>query len=241
MTLTERDLRELLESDSLDGRHRGVSVADVDRRVRRIRTRRLQAFTAVAAVVVAVAALSSGTATPSREEVWEGVLAQPTPRAYELKHPVVVREFAEGGKPQTITFKSGAPNPMALLVSCRPDTYLLVWLNGLRVANEPCGQTAEGAPMWMRTDLRSKVGRNTVTALLVPKSAVPGGTLSAAEADEMAGRSSPFEVSWTLQVMEREPAGACSQQLVIVDPGSGREVLSWKCPEPVLEPDRTGS
>ncbi|MFI6902949.1 hypothetical protein ACIBKY_16930 [Nonomuraea sp. NPDC050394] len=240
MTLTERDLRELLESDSLDGRHRGVTVADVDRRVRRIRTRRLRAVTAVAAAAVAVAALSSGTATPSREEVWEGVLAQPAPSDIWLNPPTVARQFTKGGKRETLTFLAGAPAKVAIAVECRLDTYLLVWLNGMRVANEPCGGRAN-VPSWMRTGLQAQPGRNTVTAILVPRSAVPGDTLGAAAAEEMAAWAGPFAVTWTLQVMEQGRKDACREKRVIVDPHSGREVLSWKCDPPVLQPDRTGS
>ncbi|MFI6292226.1 hypothetical protein ACIBEJ_11625 [Nonomuraea sp. NPDC050790] len=241
MTLTEQDLRELLDSDSLDARHRGVSVADVDRRVRRIRTRRVRAVTALAAVAAAVAVLSSGTATPAHD-VWEGVMAGPLPTSgdWELREPVVLKQFTRGGVRRTATFESTAPHPMAVVVTCRSDTYLLVWLNGLRVANEPCVRGA-GPPRWLRADLRSRAGRNTVSVLLVPRSAVPGGTLTAAAADAMASRSTPFEVTWTLQVMERDTIPACDRPVVITDPGSGREVLSWTCPEPVLKPDSTGT
>ena len=93
MTITESELREILTGEGREDQHRGVTVADVDRRVRVIKRRRLRVVGAVAGLgIVAGLAFAvpqvRNTVVP--EDIWTGVMAQPT------KTPRVVSTAAGG-------------------------------------------------------------------------------------------------------------------------------------------------
>ncbi|MFI6496478.1 hypothetical protein [Nonomuraea typhae] len=245
MTRTERDLRELLEHDSLDGRHKGVSVAGVDRRVRRIRGRRLQTAGALAAAGLAIAVgagltpgvgapgvgRTPGTAAPPGDR--STTSARPSPSPSELpvfSAPAVTRNFTRGGERRTVAFTTRRPQ-VAVRLTCQRNTYLLLWLNGRLVRDEPCGEPGYPAG-WMFTGLPVKIGTNSLTAMLLKRDTLGGGRMSEAAADEAAAWATPFPQKWSLVVMEQVGKQECAERNVIVDPDSGREVLSWKCTTP---------
>lgn len=239
MTTTEHQLRELLDQDSADGHYRGVTVADVNRRVRGIRRGRMRvlgALAAGAAVVIAVATLPSATAVAPQDDVWTGALAQPTPdeltRAIENGVYVdrVHKTFTKGGKAETFTF-TGTGRKTAITVVCRqPGSYALAWVNGKLQVSHPCDDTHRRT---LPVGTLSAGETNTVVAAIVP--APPGGP-DAAAADEAVARATPYDAGWSVLVSTEEFI-RCDEQIVIVDPASGRQIHSTQCKD--IHPDIT--
>ncbi|MEV0968017.1 hypothetical protein [Microtetraspora glauca] len=151
MAITESDLRDLLADESRGGPVEGVTVADVDRRVRRIRRRRLAAATGVlTAGLVVVGALTVPRAVTAEapDDVWTAVMAQPSPssspspsgRLPSQWRGVAVlahKAYEQAGVKRRLTFQAGEL-PLSVYVECPGSpSYVIVWLNGVR---EPASQ-----------------------------------------------------------------------------------------------------
>ncbi|MET9066132.1 hypothetical protein [Streptosporangium sandarakinum] len=136
MTITESELREILAAEGDDGRRGGVTVADVDRRVRRIRRRRAAALGGtLAAGLAAVAALTlpDGGVTAVPDDVWTGVMARPTPRygARLVNEVGLEKRFSTMGERLSFDLPIRPPGTMTLVVvRCPPGAELLYWENG---------------------------------------------------------------------------------------------------------------
>lgn len=233
MTITEHDLRELLERDSADGPYRGVTVADVDGRARAIRRRRTRVLGAVAAagLAITVAANLPGTETGTPpDDVWTGVLTQPTPspnKPWFYAEELVNETYQQAGKRETVTF-AGTDRRIGITMDCPRGSYALAWLNGTLEVNAPCGRGSE-AQSTLTTMSFASLGRNTLSAVVLPGASVPSGQLSAMEADEAAAWAVPYKAKWSVLVLV-DKGVSCTTPIVIVDPGTGREVLSSSCP-----------
>ncbi|MFG1683119.1 hypothetical protein ACGFNP_23330 [Nonomuraea sp. NPDC049269] len=199
MTITEQDLRELLDHDSHDGPHGGVTVADVDRRAGAIRRRRGQVAGSIAAVALAVTFLT-GTPAETPEETWRGTLAVPSPTWTEdLNNRFVFLEsYREGGKPKTLTFSTGAKE-VSVAVSCPVGSYALAWLNGKLVAHGRCDRVHAV----VAGSLAALRGENKVVAALIPVASAAGADRTAAQwADEALAFARPYPARWTAVVLK---------------------------------------
>ncbi|MEU8245122.1 hypothetical protein [Nonomuraea sp. NPDC048916] len=239
MGVTEQDLRELLERDSQDGPHRGVTVADVDGRVRRIRRHRGRA--AGSAVVMALAVVTAvglqpgqpgqqgqvGQAGSSPQDVWTGVLARPTPTVViGGLDTVVTGTYERGGTRERLTFWTGVDR-IGFRVTCGPDDYALVWLNGDLVANGRCTSGPEPSAL-LAGAFPTRDGENEVVSVVIP-AASAGNDMAAEEwAGGVVARTEPYPADWSIQVVQTLSAG-CEQKEVVVDPGSG-QAPHWICP-----------
>ncbi|MEU6740391.1 hypothetical protein [Streptosporangium sandarakinum] len=135
MTITESELREILAAEGDDGRRGGVTVADVDRRVRRIRRRRAAALGGtLAAGLAAVAALTlPGGVTAVPDDVWTGVMAQPTPRygARYVDDVVLEKRFSTMGERLSLGLPARPYGTMTrVTVNCPFGAELLYWEDG---------------------------------------------------------------------------------------------------------------
>ncbi|MFC4063189.1 hypothetical protein ACFOWE_33330 [Planomonospora corallina] len=222
MTITESDLREFLESDSGGGPRGGVTVADVDRRVRRIRRRRLGAAGGAAALGLAVAAaltLPAGPAgTAPGDDVWTGAMSRPdgSPRVVATplgdpipKETLLERRFTAGGAREEVTVPTGGAQISVSLWCSGPVAKAALWIDGRLVTAGPCGQgIGERVPMgtdvmenpyyvvrWTAPpDDHHPIEHTVAAALLKP-------------ADTSGGRAAPEEMTGTEDVEERLAEG----------------------------------
>ncbi|MBG0818067.1 hypothetical protein [Planomonospora sp. ID82291] len=136
MTITENDLRDLLDTDSGGGPCRGVTVADVDRRARRIRRRRLGAAGGAAAAglaAVMAVALPAGTADVVPQDVWTGVMSQPEKRygARLVTTTVLSERFSEMGRRIVFDIPDQARRQQTwITVYCPSGAEVLLWEGG---------------------------------------------------------------------------------------------------------------
>ncbi|MFF5211494.1 hypothetical protein [Streptosporangium sp. NPDC000396] len=144
MTITESDLREILSRESEDGLHRGVTVADVDRRVRRIKRRRLRALGGAVAAGLAVAAaftLPGGGTVAVPDDIWTGVMAQPSPRygARAITDTIMVKRFSAMGERVAFDLPERRREWMSsVIVYCPFQSEVLYWEDGVYHTARPC-------------------------------------------------------------------------------------------------------
>ncbi|WP_433224496.1 hypothetical protein [Microtetraspora malaysiensis] len=224
MAITESDLRDILAADSGDGPGRGVAVADVERRTRRIRRRRLAAVTGVLTAGLAVAGVLTVPRTVTAEvpdDIWTAVMAQPSPspspsRAsrYWAVGKLAERKYQRAGVKQRFTYRNGKGIP-ALQIRC-PDapSYVIVWMNGIKADDQPCGRF-EGkrfdGQVFDYYSSRGKNGLNTVEVLVVPAKDVPGEvwpkwtSLRPEESDAVVAKARPYWADWGMTVWDMVP------------------------------------
>lgn len=224
MTTTERDLRDLLEQDSANGHHRGVTVADVDARVRGLRRRRRRTL---ATVLVAGAAVTVLVNVPHKEVAPTQTISATTLPGFYADKLLISKTFREGGKRQTFAIVTGGRR-VGIRLDCPRDSYAMAWVNGRFLVNTPCGPAAEAAGIMAITGPLG-TGRSTVTVAVVPVKSVGSGTLTNAEADELVAWASAYPAKWSVTIVE-DGSITCADPMVIVDPGSGQQILSQKCP-----------
>ncbi|MEU0567508.1 hypothetical protein ABZ297_19275 [Nonomuraea sp. NPDC005983] len=217
MAITEQDLREMLDRDSGDAPPKGVTVADVDRRVRGIRRRRTAVLGAIAAAALAVTA----GVLPQQGDVTRAALTPP-----QAAEPLVTKVYRQGGRAETFTF-TAAGREASLSVGCRSDLYALVWLNGELALHGRC-EAGRVPPGLLTGSDAVRPGPNEVRAVVIPASAAGADERAGEWADEALAWSSPFPAEWTLQVAP-ESGRRCRGGLVTLDPGSG-QVVRWVCP-----------
>ncbi|GAA0912681.1 hypothetical protein [Nonomuraea longicatena] len=183
MHLTENDLRSLLADDS-GGWHRGVTAADVHRRVRRLRARRWRAWGSVAATAGTVVA---ATLLPGL------FLRQPAPAGPAADTPsrsvaVVAKSYPSGGVVQEFPF-SGALRDLVVAVRCPAGSRALIWLNAKPVMDRSCAGWS-----WVSAGL-GEVGRqNTLQAVIVPRSAE-------GDVETLALHTPPYAAEWEVRVL----------------------------------------
>ncbi|MEV0592283.1 hypothetical protein [Nonomuraea cavernae] len=227
--MTEHDLRELLERDSQDGPHRGVTVADVGRRVRRIRRRRVQvlgSLTAAAAAVVMAAWLPSAGTAPAPAGVWTGELAQPTPTRTISLAPLHSSAYERGGTRETFS-AVWAPEvrKVGFWITCEPAAHVLIWVNGELVDNGPC-EVGPRPPARVAGGIPVRAGeRNEFAVALIPET-VAGATAKGAEwAAEALSRTAPYPLRWRVEVVDDS---VCQSRHVAVEAGSGK-IIQFDC------------
>ncbi|GAA3087979.1 hypothetical protein [Streptosporangium carneum] len=137
MTITESDLRDLFHEDAETPPAGGVTVAGVDRRIGAIRRRRLRLLggTALAGLAAAAALTLPGAGTVSApDDVWNGVMAQPSPRygAREMSKVVVDEAFSAMGRRVAFGIpKSRGAGDLLGMVYCPRGAEMLYWLDGV--------------------------------------------------------------------------------------------------------------
>ncbi|NUS05888.1 MAG: hypothetical protein HOV97_25420, partial [Nonomuraea sp.] len=127
--MTEQRLRDLLDHDSAGPPPPGVSLADVDARVRGIRRRRAGVAGSVAVAALTVTAVTTLTvdagpgpvAAPAAPDVWGGALAQPAPQRVQPTPPLF-HGYTQGGKRETFTFAAKGEK-LAFALACPADGY----------------------------------------------------------------------------------------------------------------------
>lgn len=222
MSFTDSDLRELLEHDSDDGQYRGVTVADVQRRIGQIRRRRYRiagsAVAAVLAMAVAVGFLPSALSQEMRADVLaapgESVSADSGPDGFTPGHTLAQRTFRTAGVRERLAY-TAAQSPMGLTVYCERPGHVFIWLNGVPVWNTVCGVT-DGALMgeaqWWDRARTERAGKNTVEVLVVPqevlkRTGVQGNHpvrwgLTPEETERVLAAATPVPLIWRVTVRE---------------------------------------
>ncbi|OUC94075.1 hypothetical protein [Streptosporangium minutum] len=250
MTITESDLREILSQESDDGLHRGVTVADVDRRVRRIKRRRLGALggTVAAGLAAALAfTLPAGGAAPAPDDLWTGVMAQPSPVMPTVSRPVgdlmigpdiAKQEYKKAGTREEFRVVTGRV-PVSVQVMCSgPLRRLLVWIDGGAPQQQFCGRRSDGtvlAASW--EDKTGKNAEHIVSAAVLPGELDPGMTFKElARSDKFfegwerqLAEAKEFPLQWSVTVRELVYP-VCRDNVHQVDPATGRVVV-LRCTE----------
>ncbi|MCT9929450.1 hypothetical protein N5079_04370 [Planotetraspora sp. A-T 1434] len=257
MPITETELRDLLACDSDDGLARGVTVADVNRRVQRIRRRRLASAGAVLAAGLATTGLlvtPHTVTTRAPDDIWSAVMAQPSPTwrpgEYTVTKVLAHAGYREGGVKQRLPFEGGQ-KAMGLEVGCPAPLYVLVWINGVPAASGPCRGTdasRTGYRLFGEDGEHPRPGTNTVDVLVVAASDLPRSVrtfqrpLNMAEVESVAAGAKPYAVRWNVAVTEMEFGSSdpvessmlpptprsCTKDIVIHKP-NGQDVLSSEC------------
>ncbi|MEU7000496.1 hypothetical protein [Nonomuraea sp. NPDC046570] len=201
MTITEQDLRELLERDSGDGPYRGVAVAGVERRARRIRRRRGSALAAVAAAGAGAVAMIA-TAQPPVAYDWGGVLARAA-QVDDIARALIAAEYERGGRTEEVTFKASGGR-FLLHAICPEGRQVTVTINGREMSPRAC---LPGGVVWSNPKMLLRAGKNTMRVSLQ----VIGGPAEA----------KPYPARWQVSVAERDGKGCA----VTVVPGEGKQVV----------------
>ncbi|WP_066939187.1 hypothetical protein [Microtetraspora fusca] len=239
MAITESDLRDLLDGDSggpgdaasnaagrragaPDGFTRGVTLADVDRRVRRIRRRRLAAAaTGVLAAGLAVTGVLTVPRTVTAgglDDVTTAVMAQPSPsnsRLYSQEDVVLAQQsYHRAGVKRRLTVQvTKRTGRVGVFVTCpNSPSYAIILQNGRWLWDEPCGKFEEGqlkATWVIEEGIDKKRGRNIVEVLLVPFN-VPASwpswqRLSPDERKKVLESAKPYPAEWSVTVREMAP------------------------------------
>ncbi|AWS45377.1 hypothetical protein [Streptosporangium sp. 'caverna'] len=241
MTITESELREILTGEGREDHHRGVTVADVDRRVRVIRRRRLRVVGAVAGLgIVAGLAFTvpqvKNTVVP--ENIWTGVMAQPakTPRivhapsgAPNILGDLGSRTYREGGvRKEFVVATEAAPFSVRLWCSGPPRKAAL-WIDGKLVEAGPCGEKDGQIYVvpWDGTQ-DNRVSKHIVAgAVLEAEARIPEQLNGTADVEHLLAASERFDVKWELKV-NRLGYLECRDGVYQVDPGSG-EIVQLQC------------
>lgn len=222
MTITEQDLRELLDQDSRDGHCRGVTVADVDRRVKGMRRRRVQVMGSVAALcvaAVAVGSMGSFSAAPSAGPA-TGASLQPSPVRSEVSWIAVadpdlpLAGYREGGTRKTLSFTAkgfAEGGRVSLAITCPAGSYALMWFNGRLVFNARC--VGPFAPMKFARAEEVRKGKNEVVAAVIPEQEAGADETAAEWAEEALANARPYEAKWSVEVMRVVDAACLRAQI----------------------------
>jgi YD repeat-containing protein len=254
--LNETDLRELLDIDSSGGdvHRQGVTVADVDRRARSIRRRRVRAVggllaagLAVTAAVYLPAAFHGPGGEPPDRDVWTGVMAQPPPaderpvKVFHAGRELHRTQGRRGGSLERFTFNASGRRIGVTLTCEGRSEYAFLWINGTLVYQGPCGLQAGATryqPTWFDRSGNGRPGPDVGEYAIVPVTAVPdagkGGSsmLSSVQAKQIVSAATPFRSDVEVTVNENAFIHCTTQQdIVIIDPASGRRILSSTCPD----------
>jgi hypothetical protein len=252
MTITESELREILTGEGSDDQHRGVTVADVDRRVRVIRRRRLRVVGAVAGLgIVAGLAFAvpqvKNTVVP--EDIWTGVMTQPTEPA---KTPKVVstsvgglmnmgmldsRRYEEGGVRKGFAVTTGSSRISVRLWCEGPLMKAVLWVDGKLVQAGPCGERDRSSTYGFAWNgpQKDRATRHTVSgAVLRVASRSPERLTGTADVEHLLAANDRFDVKWELSV-EKIGLPACRDNVIQVDPVTG-EVVRLRCDEESTTP-----
>ncbi|MBO3748175.1 hypothetical protein J5X84_19040 [Streptosporangiaceae bacterium NEAU-GS5] len=211
---TESELRDLLEHDSAEPPHSMVTAARVHRRVRRIRRRRLSLVAGVAAAALVVAGVNAIPRTVTAEapdDIWAGVMAQPTPSSspqyyYYPGQLIAHEQSSKGGVRMRYTYKN-ILKAVSVAVTCSDTTsYAIVWVHGMIFSNGDCG------PMPVRSGLffQGSAGYNgelEFEVLVVRRKDVAkvGKTISRADAEAIAAAAKPYRAQWGFEVTTLVP------------------------------------
>ncbi|MGI5156120.1 hypothetical protein [Microbispora sp. CA-102843] len=254
MTMTDNDLRDLLARDASEVRGAGVTLADVDRRVRRIRRRRGAAGAVLAAGVAAAVLVATAprTVTIAPDDGADAAaMAGPslTPGVSYLagQRVFLEKEIETGGRVLRFPY-TGISASVNVQVDCREPSYAFVWLNGRLETQGVCGVQSEPVDhliSWIDESGRDLTGPNEVDVALVPVQRVaadrdPGAPIPALgeqEAERVVGETGEYRTSakvtireaWLLAVAPT-PVN-CDRDIVIRKP-NGQKILSSACDRP---------
>lgn len=206
MSFTDSDLRELLEQDSDDGHYRGVTIADVYRRIDRLRRRRRRVAGAVAGTVLAVTAAIGWLPSALSPGTRADVLSVPSPHPLGFEPGLILAQetFRTAGVRERLVYSSTTGQPMGLTVHCERPGHVFLWLNGIPVGNGICGgpdgRGHHPAQWWDQHGL-GRTGENTVEALVVPQEALARAGVLLGERQELTAE----ETQRVLSAAERAP------------------------------------
>jgi hypothetical protein len=214
---TESDLRDLLDHDSADTPPASVTATDVHRRARRIRRRRLSVVMGVALTGLVVAGFNAVHRTEGPElpeDIWAGVMAQPTPSSeqmlkYTTSSLLVSQGESRGGVVRRFNYRT-IKGPVLIGVTCGdPNSYAVVWVNGLVFATGPCGPTSENPVIHgLLDDSGSMTAQGlNMEVLIVQRETVPSTAkiLSFAQAQGLIEAAKPYHVVWNLMITGLKP------------------------------------
>ncbi|MEU4534007.1 hypothetical protein AB0G15_03970 [Streptosporangium sp. NPDC023825] len=247
MTITESELREILngDGDGGEGRNRGVTVAGVHRRIREIRRRRrwTAGGAAAAALAVAVALNTPAGGVTDDLDVWTGVMARPSPTVPTTSQPlggpypgdeVANGSYRTGGTREELRIGSGS-KPLTVSVHCSgPMRRAVVWIGDNPPQLHLCG-TAPGGHT--RQIYRGTSGVNVipgeipltrgqaVSAVVLPGEVEEKAVFEGWEEQLAAAR--PFPLKWSLSVREMVHS-VCRDNVRQVDPRTG-EMVRLSC------------
>ncbi|SNS17667.1 hypothetical protein SAMN05216276_1005117 [Streptosporangium subroseum] len=241
MTITESELREILTGEGREDRHRGVTVADVDRRVRVIKRRRLRVVGAVAGLgIVAGLAFTvpqvRNTVVP--EDIWTGVMAQPTqtPRVVStaVGGPILLdmlanRRYKEGGARKEFTVSTGSSQFSVSLWCSGTLMKAALWIDGKLVNAGPCGGKNGLTYMinWDRPQDDRASEHIVAGAVLRTDAQTPEQVSGTADVEQLLAASKRFDLEWGVNV-ERMGAPGCRDNVIQVDPDTG-EIVRLRC------------
>ncbi|MFF5109412.1 hypothetical protein [Streptosporangium sp. NPDC000509] len=245
MTITESELREILNEDEDEGHNRGVTVAGVHRRARVIRRRRRwTAGGAVAAVIVAVVALSTPAGGVADDlGIWTGVMARPSPTVPTTSQPlgelysgdeVASGDYRTGGTREELRVGSGS-RPLGVTIRCSgPMRRVIVWIGDGPPQLHLCGSGPDGytteifrqvAGVSVIPGENRPAGGQVVSAAVLPGEAKGETPFEGWEEELAAAR--PFPFRWSLTVREMIPP-VCRDNVRQVDPRTG-EMVRLSC------------
>lgn len=256
MTMTENDLRELLDRDASTGGGAGVTLADVDRRVRRIRRRRgavaaVLAAGLAAAVTVTIAPRTVTIAPDDGPDAATVATAgpRPLPRERYLAGTRVYRtgKIETGGRVLRLPFTS-VTTSVNVQVDCGDPSYAFVWLNGRLEAQGPCGILRDHVDhllSWIDESGRNLQGRNEVGVAVVPlarvapdwKTGEPVPALGDREAERVIHETGEYSTGAWVTIRDANlttgvlAPDICDRDIVIRRP-NGQEILSSECDRP---------
>jgi hypothetical protein len=242
MTITESELREILTGEGREDHHRGVTVADVDRRVRVIKRRRLRVVGAVAGLgIVAGLAFAvpqvRNTVVP--EDIWTGVMTQPTktPRVVSTAAggPVLLgllanRRYQESGVRKEFTVATGSSQFSVNLWCSGTLMKAALWIDGKLVNSGPCGRHKDGLIYMINWDRPQddRASEHTVAgAVLRTDAQTPEQISGTADVEQLLAENKRFDLEWGINV-ERMGTPGCQDNVIQVDPDTG-EIVRLRC------------
>ncbi|WP_329083914.1 MULTISPECIES: hypothetical protein [unclassified Streptosporangium] len=248
MTITESELREILNGDEDEGHSRGVAIAGVHRRVRAIRRRRRWTVggAVAAALTVAVALNTPAGGVTDDLDVWTGVMARPSPTMPITSQPqgapfagskIAGRDYDAGGTREELRF-GPVSGSYAVGVSCSgPMRRVIVWIDGEAPQKRFCGAGPRGYQMDMFMSEwsipASGKGKETVFAAILPGELDAGGRdidellLNVDDLfdgwEERLAKAESFPLDWSVTVRQMLPP-PCRDGLRQVDRHTGKVV-----------------
>ncbi|MBE3009874.1 hypothetical protein IL992_11825 [Microbispora sp. NEAU-D428] len=258
MTMTDSDLRDLLARHAAEVRGAGVTLADVDRRVRRIRRRRGAAGAVLAAGLAAAVLVATAPRTVTiapGDGPDTAAMAGPslTPGVSYLagQRVFLEKEIDTGGRVLRFPY-TGISESVNVQVDCREPSYAFVWLNGRLETQGVCGVQSDQVDhliSWIDESGRDLKGYNEVDVALVPVQRVaadrdPGApipTLGEREVERLVGETGEYRTSARVTIREAWLVGVaptpinCDRDIVIRKP-NGQEILSSACEQPTEKP-----
>ncbi|XVQ83384.1 hypothetical protein ACQP2K_31790 [Microbispora siamensis] len=250
MTMTDNDLRDLLARDASEVRGAGVTLADVDRRVRRIRRRRGAAGAVLAAGVAAAVLVATAprtvTITPADgSDPAAAATAGPSPTpdvTYLTSDRVLLDKKITAGGRKLLFGVAARVDSMNIQVECRTPSYVFVWREGALVDQGPCGiqdDHVDHLRSWTDQAGRLPSGRDDFYVAVVPPGSVVNGhgAVDADDAARIVGETGEYRTDARVTIREafavvdaRSP-NVCQGDIVIRKP-NGQEILSSACDQP---------